>query len=145
VNFTVIVLFTRCKLATVTACIQSQVGSCVIYGRQSDTGTGFLESWSFPCQLLQLLWLYMPLLGLGRFFGFLILYTVGRTPWTGISPLQSLYLRTKHHKHRINAHNTHIHALSGIGTHDLSVRAHEDRLCLRPRGHCDRLPRQYSF
>jgi hypothetical protein len=27
------------------------------------------------------LWLYSPLLGLGRFFGFLIFYTV--TPWTG--------------------------------------------------------------
>jgi hypothetical protein len=30
-----------------------------------------------------LLWLYGPLLGLCRFFGLLILYTVGRTPWTG--------------------------------------------------------------
>jgi hypothetical protein len=30
-----------------------------------------------------LLWLYSPLLGLGRFFSFLIFYTVGRTPWTG--------------------------------------------------------------
>jgi hypothetical protein len=29
-----------------------------------------------------LLWLYSPLLGLGRFFSFLILYTVGRTAWT---------------------------------------------------------------
>jgi membrane protein DedA with SNARE-associated domain len=28
-------------------------------------------------------WLYSPLLNLGRFFSFLILYTVGRTPWTG--------------------------------------------------------------
>jgi hypothetical protein len=28
-------------------------------------------------------WLYSPLLDIGRFFGFLILYTVGRTPWTG--------------------------------------------------------------
>jgi hypothetical protein len=27
--------------------------------------------------------LYSPLLDLGRFFRFLILYTVGRTPWTG--------------------------------------------------------------
>jgi hypothetical protein len=30
------------------------------------------------------LWLYSPLLGLGRFFSFLILYTVGRTPWTDL-------------------------------------------------------------
>jgi hypothetical protein len=28
-------------------------------------------------------WLYSPLLGLGHFFSFLILHTVGRTPWTG--------------------------------------------------------------
>jgi hypothetical protein len=27
------------------------------------------------------------LLGLGRFFSFLILYTVGRTPWTGVQPI----------------------------------------------------------
>jgi hypothetical protein len=30
--------------------------------------------------------LYSPLLGLGRFFSFLILYTVVRTPWTGDQP-----------------------------------------------------------
>jgi hypothetical protein len=29
------------------------------------------------------LWLYNPLSDIGRFFSFLILYTVGRTPWTG--------------------------------------------------------------
>jgi hypothetical protein len=32
------------------------------------------------------LWLYSPL-DLGRFFSFLILYTVGRTPWTGDQPV----------------------------------------------------------
>jgi hypothetical protein len=31
-----------------------------------------------------------------------------------------------------------IHALSGIRTHDPSVRASEDSSCLRPRGYCDR-------
>jgi hypothetical protein len=36
-------------------------------------------------------------------------------------------LHTEQHKHRINAHNTDIHALSGIRTHDSSVRAGEDR------------------
>jgi hypothetical protein len=46
-----------------------------------------------------LLLLYIPLLGLGRFFSFLILYTVGRTPWTGISPSEGLYLHTEQHKH----------------------------------------------
>jgi hypothetical protein len=39
----------------------------------------------------------------------------------GISPSQGLYLDTEQHKHRINAHNTDIHALSGIRTHDHSV------------------------
>jgi hypothetical protein len=33
------------------------------------------------------LWLYSPLLGFGRHFSFLILYTVGRTPWTGDQPV----------------------------------------------------------
>jgi hypothetical protein len=33
------------------------------------------------------LWLYNPLLDLGRLFSFLILYTVGRTPWTGDQPI----------------------------------------------------------
>jgi hypothetical protein len=33
------------------------------------------------------LWLYSPLLDLGRFFSFIILYTVGRTPWTWDQPV----------------------------------------------------------
>jgi hypothetical protein len=37
--------------------------------------------------LLLLLWLYSPLLGLGRFFRFLILYTVVRTPWMQDQPV----------------------------------------------------------
>jgi hypothetical protein len=32
-------------------------------------------------------WLYCPLLCLGRFFRFLIIYTVSRTPWTGDQPV----------------------------------------------------------
>jgi hypothetical protein len=55
----------------------------------------------------------------------------------GISPSQGLYLHTEQHKHRVNAHNTD-YALSGIRTHDPSVRASEDSSYLRPRGHCDR-------
>jgi hypothetical protein len=63
-----------------------------------------------------------------------ILYTDGRTPCTGDQPVaRPLPV------HRINAHNTNIHALSGIRTHDPSVRASEYRSCLRPRGQCDRL------
>jgi hypothetical protein len=44
--------------------------------------------------------------------------TVGRTPRTGIGPSQGRYLYTEQHKHRINAHNTDIHPLSRIRTHD---------------------------
>jgi hypothetical protein len=33
------------------------------------------------------LWLLSPLLDNGRFFSFLILYTVGKTPWTGDQPV----------------------------------------------------------
>jgi hypothetical protein len=36
-----------------------------------------------------------------------------------------------------NKRNTDIHALSGIRTHNLSIRVSEDSSCLRPRGHCD--------
>jgi hypothetical protein len=40
-------------------------------------------------------------LDLGSFFSFLILYIVGRTLWTGISPSRGRY--TGQHKHKINA------------------------------------------
>jgi hypothetical protein len=79
-----------------------------------------------------LLWLYSPLLGLGRIFR--SVGPLGR----GISPSQGLYLHIEYHKHRINAHNTNIDALSGIRTHDPRPRAVEDSSCLRPRGQCDR-------
>jgi hypothetical protein len=75
-----------------------------------------------------------PFVGPSPLFSFLILYTVFRTPWTGISLSQGRYLYTEENKHRINAHNTDIHALSGMRTHDPSVRANEDS----PHGHYDR-------
>jgi fatty acid desaturase len=51
-------------------------------------GLRFLLSIDYSILLLLLLfWLYSPLLGLGRFFSFLILYTVGMTPWTGDQPV----------------------------------------------------------
>jgi hypothetical protein len=90
------------------------------------------------CAASVCLWLDNPLLGLGRFFSFLIFFTqsvglLGR----GTSPSQGRYLNTGQHKHRINTH-TDIHTLSGIRTLDASVRASEDSSCLRPRGHYDR-------
>jgi hypothetical protein len=55
-----------------------------------------------------------------------------------MSPSQGLYLHTGQHKNRINVHNTDIHALSGIRTHDHSFRESEDSSCLGQHGHRDR-------
>jgi hypothetical protein len=61
--------------------------------------------------------------------------TVGRSPRMGDQPVaRPLPLQTQ----------TNIHALSGIRTHDPSVRASEDNSCLRRRGHCDRRDNIYS-
>jgi hypothetical protein len=68
------------------------------------------------------------------FSSFLILYTVGRTPWTGDQPI-AWPLRT---------HRTDIYAFSGIRTHDSSIRASEDSSCLRPCRHCERLHCMYQ-
>jgi hypothetical protein len=85
-------------------------------------------------------WLCTPLLGPGFFFSFVIFFTqsvglLGRV----ISPSQGRYLHKRQHTHRINAH-TDIHDLSGIRTHDPSVRASEESSCLRPRGHSHHSP-----
>jgi hypothetical protein len=59
---------------------------------------------------------------------------VGRAPWTGVQPIaRPLPIQTQ-----IN-----IHVLSGIRTHDPSVRAGEEISCPRQRGHCDRLSMDY--
>jgi hypothetical protein len=46
-----------------------------------ETGTQLLKRLSIH------LWLYSPLLNLGHFFSFLILYTAGRTPWRRDQPI----------------------------------------------------------
>jgi hypothetical protein len=79
------------------------------------------------------LWICGPL-DLGGFFSFLILYIVGRTPWTGDQPV-ARSLSTHSDTNREETH-TEIHASSGIRIHDPSARASEDGSCLRPRGHC---------
>jgi hypothetical protein len=51
--------------------------------------------------------IYSPLLGLGRFSSFMILYTAGGTPWTGDQPIARLLLMCVYYvsvQHRINAH-----------------------------------------
>jgi hypothetical protein len=71
-------------------------------------------------------------------------FTDGRTPWTS----DQLVARPLP-KHRTiqtqnkQIHKPNIHALSGIRTHDSSVRASEDSSCLRTRGYYDRLRGSY--
>jgi hypothetical protein len=72
------------------------------------------------------LWLYSPLLDLGRFFSFLILYTVGRSPWTGDQAV------TGQHKHRINAHRHP--CLKWDSSPRFQCWEGEDSSCLRPLG-----------
>jgi hypothetical protein len=40
------------------------------------------------------------LLSVGRFFSFLILYRIGKAPWTGISPSQGLRLYTQQEQNK---------------------------------------------
>jgi hypothetical protein len=66
-------------------------------------------------------------------------YTYGRTPWTNDQPVVRLipkHRTTQTQNKRI--HTPNIHALSGIRTHDPSVRGSEDSSCLKPRVYCDR-------
>jgi hypothetical protein len=84
-----------------------------------------------PCAVELLLWLYSPLLCLGPFFSFFVLYTVGRTPWAEDEPVARPLPNTEH-KHRKRVHNIDIHAVCGIRTHDPSVRVSERNSC-----HCD--------
>jgi hypothetical protein len=72
------------------------------------------------------------------FWNLWIYWTVGRTPWMGDRPEARPLLTHRTTQHRET--QTHIHASSGIQTHDPSVRAVEDSTWLRPLGHWDRLP-----
>jgi hypothetical protein len=78
-----------------------------------------------------------------KFFNFsLDLYTIGRTPWTSDRPVTRplpKYRATQTQENaRTHTHTPNIHAVSGIRTHDHSVRASEDSLCLRPLSYRDR-------
>jgi hypothetical protein len=84
-------------------------------------------------------WLYSPLGPWPLFFSFTIIFTDGRTPWTSdqfvTRPLPKQRTTQTQNKH---IHISNIQDLSGIRTHDPSVRASEDSSCLRPLGYCDR-------
>jgi hypothetical protein len=59
------------------------------------------------------------------------------THWTGYQPVAE-QLPTQDNTNR-EKKQTYIHASSEIRTHDPSVQASKDILCLRTRGLCDRL------
>jgi hypothetical protein len=77
------------------------------------------------------------LLDLNRFFSFLILYAIGKTPCTGDKPV-TRSLPTHRTTQTQNKRTQTSIPLSGIRTHDPNVRASEDSSCLKPRGHGDR-------
>jgi hypothetical protein len=66
-------------------------------------------------------------------------YTDGKTAWTSDQPMARPLLTYRTTQIQNKRTHTNIHALSGIRTHDPSVRASEDKSsCLGLRGHCDR-------
>jgi hypothetical protein len=110
----------------------------------------------YRCRCLELLWntyfwrfsllcfISIPLIpysyGVEVFHFSLDLYTIRRTPWTSDRPVTRplpKYRTTQTHNKR--AHTPNIHSISGIRTHDHSVRASEDSSCLRSLGYRDRL------
>jgi hypothetical protein len=81
------------------------------------------------------------LLDLSRFFSFLILYTVSRTPWMSDQPVARpppTYTTTQTQNKR-----THRHSFLECDSNPRSQLSREGRWffgsCLRPRGRCDRL------
>jgi hypothetical protein len=87
------------------------------------------------------LWRYSPNLGLGLptwnspfHFGLLDLGHPVEFFGRAISSSQGLYLYTNRKRHT----HKHIHALSGIRSHDPGFRASENSACLRPLGYRDR-------
>jgi hypothetical protein len=71
--------------------------------------------------------LLQPIQGPSLLFSSVIIfpYTVGLLGRV-ISQPQNRYVNTGRHKHKINAVTSNIYAVSGIRTHDPSVRASED-------------------
>jgi hypothetical protein len=79
---------------------------------------------------------------LAVFVSFFILFTIGRTPWTGDQPVAKP--PPTHRTTQTRNKRTDIHTFSGIRTHDPCVRPSEESSCLRPCGHCERLsPRMH--
>jgi hypothetical protein len=97
------IIIIKVQFNIISSSLQRFPSSLHVIFQQHFMCTCFLHAYFWSCLSIHL-WLYRPLLDLGCFFSFLILYTVGRTPWWGISSSQGCYLHMGQHKHRINAH-----------------------------------------
>jgi hypothetical protein len=85
-------------------------------------------------------WFFQAIQGPVLLFSSIIIFTDDRTPWMRDQPIARpvpKHMTTQTQNKHI--HTPNIHALNVIRTHDPSVRASEDSLCLCPRGYCDRL------
>jgi hypothetical protein len=89
--------------------------------------------------LLLLLWLYSPLLDLGHFFSFLILFTVGRIPCTGDQTVAGL-LPTHKTTQTQNKRTQYRHQCLEWDSNPRSQRSSERKqfMPFRPCGHCHR-------
>jgi hypothetical protein len=72
-----------------------------------------------------------------------VFHTVGRTSWTSDQPVARPL--PMHRTTQTQNKCTDIHASSGIRSRDPGVPASEDTSCLRPSGHCGRLPIPIQF
>jgi hypothetical protein len=82
-------------------------------------------------------WFFQPIRGPGLLFSSVIIFTDGRTPWTSDQPVaRPLSKHRTTQTQNKSMHILNIHALSGIRTHDPSVRG-EDSSCLRQLGYGD--------
>jgi hypothetical protein len=120
---------------TLTKVLSSSIHSSLLYRSPR------FQLWVREAIVTISLWLYSPC-GPWSLFQFPNPYTVGRTPWTGDRSVARL-LPTNRTTQTQNKRTRRHHASSGIRTHEASVRAGEDTSCIRPRGHCDRLPDFY--
>jgi hypothetical protein len=83
------------------------------------------------------LWLYSPLLDLGRFFNFLILYIVGRTLLTGDQPV-TRSLPTHGTTQAQNKRTQTCMPWLGFESTIPALELAKKSSCLGPCGHCDR-------
>jgi hypothetical protein len=128
-------LFIKCLIRYNTKTLHSahRVYLCVLYDSHNKEQF-FLQ------------WLFQPIQGPGLFFSSVIIFTCGRTPLSS-----DQFVARPLSKHRTTQtqnkliHTPNIRVLSGIRTHDPSVRASDESSYLRPRGYCDRLINNYSF